>query len=230
MKMLLTFLLVFLVATAAWGQKPAGVMNGSDTRVECSFNSVAWVWDFAQGDQGFTTGQCDTEGLPLWEWGTESVEFPAMNVWGTVLNGSYVSEAGESLISPWWLVDASNYLVQLVHYYDIETSYDGGNLLVNGVVVPPMNGYPDDELSDSTSFYAWCVDGQPGFTGHDPVDFFASCFDLTEFVGQEVQLEFQFGTDSSVTYPGWYFASITVGSDVVATEQTTWSAIKATFD
>ena len=229
MKSLLVILCIMIMATVAWGAKPPGIMNGTPERIECTFTYVAWEWDFAQGDHGFTTAMCDAEGLPTWAWGTESTEFGPMDVWGTVLNGDYESQTGEALISPIWTVDASNYLVQLVHWYDTEPSFDGGNLMVNGVVVPPFDGYPDDELCDSDSYYAWCVDGQPGFTNHDPTDFFASCFDLSEFIGEEVQLEFQFGSDSSVTYPGWYFASVTVGGDVVASDAQTWSQLKAIY-
>ena len=50
------------------------------------------------------------------------------------------------------------------------------------------------------------------------------------FFGEEVQLEFQFGSDSSVTYPGWYIGSVTVGGDVVGTEQMTWSTMKSLFE
>ena len=229
MKTLLTVLCILIMATAAWGAKPPGVMNGSTERVGCTFEYINWAWDFSQGDHGFTTGTCDAEGLPTWEWGTETVVFGSMDVWGTTLNGAYQSETGEALISPSWVVDDTNYLVQLVHWYNIENSYDGGNLMVNGVVVPPSDGYPDDELSDSTNYYAWCVDTQPGFTGEGPTELFASCFDLTDFIGEEVQLQFQFGSDSSVTYPGWYLAVVIVGTDLVATDAQTWTQLKATY-
>jgi hypothetical protein len=229
MKAALTFLLVMSLAAVALAEKPAGIMNGSDLRVECAFNYVAWTWDFAQGDMGFTTDTCDDSGAPVWAWGNESTAIPSQNVWATVLNGSYPNDSGQALVSPSWTVDGSNFLVQIVHFYDIETSYDGGNLMVNGVVVPPMATYPDDEISDSTTFYAWCVDGQPGFTGHPGGGLAASCFDLSQFTGQEVSLRFQFGSDSSVTYPGWYIASVTVGSDVVATESQTWTHIKGLY-
>lgn len=228
MRIVLTILCVLLVATAAWGAKPAGEANGAINRVDCEFGYVAWTWDFAAGDQGFTTGTCDTEGVPVWAWGTESTEFAATDVWGTVLNGDYPVQAGEALISPIWLVDGSNYLVQVLHYYDTETSFDGGNLMVNGTVVVPTDGYPDDELCDSDSYYAWCVDGQPGFTD-GPSGWITSCFDLSEFAGQEVALEFQFGTDSSVTYPGWYLGAVTVGGDVVAEEGQSWTTVKGLF-
>jgi hypothetical protein len=229
MKAMLTVLCILTLVTVAWGAKPPGRIGETPERVECTFTYVAWEWDFAMGDMGFTTSTCDTEGLPVWQWGTESTYFPAQDVWGTILNAAYPNQAGEALISPSWLVDDSSYLVELIHWFDIETSYDGGNLMVNGVVVPPIAGYPDDELSDSTFYYAWCVDSQPGFTGHDPTGFFSSCFDLSAFVGQEVELSLQFGTDSSVTYPGWYLAKIIVGGDVVDNESQTWTELKALY-
>ena len=73
------------------------------------------------------------------------------------------------------------------------------------------------------------MDLQPGFSGHDPTNFFDSCFDLSAFIGEEVQLSFQFGSDGSVTFLGWYIATVYVGSDVVATDGTTWTQVKGLY-
>ena len=62
------------------------------------------------------------------------------------------------------------------------------------------------------------VDMEPGFTDDLNPDFITSCFDLSAFIGEEVALEFTFGSDSSVTYPGWYLASVMVGANVVGVE------------
>jgi len=225
MKTLLTVLLVVGITSVALAEKPVVQNDNAPTRMECPFENVYATWDFSDGDVGFTTGACDDGGLPVWELGV----FNGEDCFGTVIAGDYLNDSGDALISPSWMVDDSNKWVQIYHYYDIETSYDGGNLLVNGVVVDPLEGYPDDEISDSTSYYAWCVDGQPGFTGHDPTDWFYSCFDLTAFIGEEVSLNFQFGSDSSVTYPGWYIATIWAGGDVVATDGATWTQVKGLY-
>ncbi len=173
----------------------------------------------------------DTGGEPVWAYGTDS-NFPGLNIWATVLEGTYPANSGEALVSPTFHVDLSSSLVQIVHYYDTEFSFDGMNLMVGGVVVEPMSGYDDDIISDSTSYYAFCVDGQPGFSGHglDSWVMTTSCFDLAQFDGQDVELSLQFGSDTSVQYPGWYLGSIMVGgSEPVATEGVSWTGLKSMF-
>ena len=226
MKALLTTLCIIAIASVAWAEKPVQTLDDPVFLVECAFQNVVYNWDFAESDNGFTNAECDVEGLPIWEYGYQP-DFD-INIWATVLLDVYSYEAGQSLISPSFLVDASTYMVEVAHSYDIETSYDGGNLSVNGVVVEPMMGYPDDEISDSPFYYAWCVDGEPGFTGS--VDGLVhSCFDLSAFLGETVQLSFDFGSDNSVNYPGWWIFNVKVGSDVVPVDGTTWSAVKSMF-
>jgi len=229
MRTLILFLLLItlLAATLAIAEKPTSELPQRD-RLPCGLNTITYDWDFAQGDHGFTTAVCEANGLPSWEYGTES-SIPGSPgiVWGTVLNAPYESNTGDGLISPSFLVGIGTEMVEIHHYYDIETNYDGGNLTVDGVVVPPMVGY-DGVISESDSYYAFCTDLEEGFTGHDNT-WRTDCFDLSAFMGETVALEFDFGSDSSVTYPGWYIAWIKVGSVVVAEEEHSWGHIKGLY-
>ena len=228
MKKLLLILGVLALTTGALAEKPVIESNGVPApRMACDLSEVVYDWNFADGDQGFTTMMCDTEGEPVWQYGTDATYG---TVWGTILDGDYVSNAGEALVSPTFMVEATTQYVEVVHFYATENVYDGCNLAVNGQVVEPMAGYDVAELSSSSNFYAWCVDLEPGFTDDLNTDFITSCFDLGAFIGEEVALEFTFGSDSSVTYPGWYLASVKVGSQVVATEASTLSDIKALYE
>jgi hypothetical protein len=227
MRTLLAILCFVAIASVTWAEKPVQSIDVPGDRVECGFGYVEYYWDFSESDCGFTLETCDDHGVTVWEYGYWAGG--DRNCWITNLEGEYPSDAGESLVSPNFLVDSASFLVQISHGYNIETSYDGANLSVNGVVVSPMEGYPDDEISDSDSYYAWCVDGEPGFTGYSGGEPVYSCFDLSAFMDQEVQLSFDFGSDSSVTYPGWVIFSIRVGSSVVATEKVTWSAVKGMY-
>ena len=83
--------------------------------------------------------------------------------------------------------------------------------------------------STSTNYYAFCVDMEQGWTGHDIMQSL-DCFDLSAFMGEEVQVSFDFGSDSSVTYPGQYLLYVKVGAaGSTPTEGTTWGAIKGLF-
>ena len=171
--------------------------------------------------------ECDDGGVPVWEYG-EIPDAPIGNVWVTQLYNPYPSDAGEGLLSPAFMVDESTYLIEVEHAYVTESDYDGCNVKANGEVIHPMEGYPVDEISASTSYYAWCVDGQPGFTGVVD-DWVISCFDLSAFTGQEVELRFDFGSDSSVQNAGWIIRYVRVGGGVVANDGTTWSAVKGLY-
>jgi len=228
MKKLLLIVGVLALTTGALAEKPVIESNGVPApRVACDLNNVVYDWNFADGDQGFTTMMCDVEGEPVWQHGADATYG---TVWATVLNGSYVSNAGEALVSPTFVVDATTQYVEVVHFYATENIYDGCNLAVHGTVVEPMAGYDVPELNTSANYYAWCVDGEPGFTDDLNPDFITSCFDLSAFMGEEVALEFTFGSDSSVTYPGWYLASVQVGSQVVSVEASTLTEIKALYE
>jgi len=210
------------------------------TRVECEFVSVWGSVSFGDNPGEFTPEICDpTGGLPVWEWGVSTYVPPppapyGPNVWGTILNGPYNSDSGEGLISPSLVIEVGvNELVELVHYVDIETNYDGGNVVVidgsgGETVLEPMAGYPAT-ISTSTSYYAFCVDLELGFTGHDAT-WTTACADLTPWDGQEIQLRLDFGSDSSVTYPGWYLAGYSFGTDqTTPVEQGSWGTIKGLY-
>jgi len=227
MRILLTILSIAAVASIAWAEKPVQTVDNPIDRVSCEFGSVVYDWNFADSDHGFTTGPCDNGGVPIWEY-AEVTWWPDM-IWVTAADADYPIDTGDGLISPSFEVDESAYLVEIWHLYNIEPGYDGANLSVNGVVVDPIEGYPG-VISESTNFYAWCVDGEPGFTGFmspDPPVY--TCFDLSDFTGEEVQLSFDFGSDSIVTSRGWAIISVTVGSNVVANEGMTWSRIKGIY-
>jgi len=230
------FSMMALLAMPVMAHKNPGVMNNEWTRVDCGFNSVNWVWDGS-----FSSETCDTDGASVWAYGTDST-IPQTdcdgnaigNVLGTVLNADYPSDSGDRAVLGSITVSQATYLLQICHYYDIETSYDGGNVVVRvpgggWSVISPMGGYPDDQISDSTNYYAWCVDMEPGFTGHDLTGFVNDCFDLSQYMGSTIDLAVQFGSDSSVTYPGWFISSVVAGGQTTASESGSWSTIKSLY-
>lgn len=238
MRTLLLCICCLALASVATAQKTPvddGTLNWS--RVECGLQSVCWEWDGS-----FTQEQCDDMWTPVWMYGTDSTiptedcyGNPIGDVLGTVLGGDYPNDSGDrAILGGEFTVAPDCYLLEICHFYDIETSYDGGNVevIVGGspVVIDPVGGYPDDLIGDSTSYYAWCVDMQPGFTGHDPATFVLDCFDLSQFMGETVQIAVKFGSDSSVTYPGWFISSVMAGSDVpTPTTDTTWGRIRMLY-
>jgi hypothetical protein len=204
----------------------------------CNFSSVCINWDFAQGDQGFTPVSCG--GASVWQYGTESL-LPAVpgNVWGTVLNGNYLPSSGDGLLSPPFTVTPDCSWMEIQHYVYCEgyitgsgNIYDGGNVTVDEIVIPPVEGYTGVCNVGS----APCVLDEEVFagdvTGGVPVRTWGrGCFDLSQFMGMTIQVRFDFGSDSSVQYPGWYLAYVKIGTTQmpIPVEESTWGALKSLY-
>lgn len=231
MRATLTLLVLSLLLSGpTLAEKPFYPTEPYGNRVPCGLTTITFDWDFATSDHGFTTAACDTAGIPTWEYGVTTYVpgAPTGNVWGTVLEGDYAPDSGESLISPPFTVDGDTHLLEVEHYYDAENLWDGGNVTVNGEVITPMAGYPGI-ISVPGDWIAWCVDFEEGFTGLDS-GWITSCFDLSAYTGQEIQVTFDFGSDDMFVEAGWYIAAVRIGTDqMVPTESQTFGRIKAMF-
>ena len=179
-------------------------------------------------------GGCDpTGGGPAWEYGTSTIPGAPGDVWGTILAGDYPNDTGDGLSSPVFTVGPNSNMMEIVHYVHVESNFDGGNVTVDDVVISPMTGYPF-VISTSTSFYAFCTDMEEGFSGNSssgPSEAWVQrCWDLSAYDGQDISVRFDFGTDSSVVYPGWYLASVMIGGvGGTPVEETSWGSIKTLY-
>jgi len=202
-------------AAGAGPAAPGASSGGGDSGVRMSGMDAVHDWDFAVSDQGFTTATCDdTGGVAVWAWGACTVAGAPGNVWGTVLAGNYPQHAGQRLLSPPFAVTAETDTMEVLGYVHTETRFDGGNVKVNGTVLEPTVPYPDT-ISANPVYHAFCVDNQRGFTGNSgsgpSLNWAVRRFDLSAYTGQTIQVEFHFGSDSSVAYPGWYLGYVRVG-------------------
>ena len=68
-----------------------------------------------------------------------------------------------------------------------------------------------------------------GLTRGGRSTFVRDCFDLSAYVGEAVTVAVTFGSDSSVTYPGWYIAGVWAGAIVTPIEDGTWSTFKSLY-
>ena len=215
---------------------PAPEEDGS----KCNFSNVCINWDFAQGDQGFLPVPCGTTGAPVWQYGAETLVPGAPgNVWATILNGNYANSAGEGLLSPFFTVTPDCNWMEIMHYCYTEgyvtgsgNIYDGGNVTVDEVVIPPLEGYTGVCNVGTNG----CVRDEEVFAGDItagvPIRTWGkACFDLTPFMGMTIQVRFDFGSDSSVNRPGWYLAYVKIGNaeNPIPVEQSTWGGLKTLY-
>jgi len=208
--------------------------NGS----HCNFAEICYDWDFAVGDHGFVGAPCDADGLPVWQYGAEAtIPGAPGNVWGTILNGDYVTNSGEGLLSPpFEVVPGQCDWMEIQHYVHTEwfsptsTIWDGCNVTVNDIVINPFEGY--DGVAGTAP---QCVANEEvfaGFSSNGPSRTWGrSCFDLSQFVGETIQVRFDFGSDGSVVYPGWYLAYVKIGAtgDPIPIEKNSWGRVKSLF-
>ncbi|WP_211748913.1 S8 family serine peptidase [Paenibacillus sp. Marseille-Q4541] len=139
-------------------------------------------------DNGWTHSGTGDE----WERGVSVSPGPTVpvtepNVWGTDLDSTYENSANFSLVSPVIdLTNAENAALTFNQWYEIETNYDVGYVEItsNGGTTWTELG----KFSNSTNGKQW----SPVF------------YDVSSYIGSEVQVRFRLKSDSSVVKTGWY--------------------------
>jgi hypothetical protein len=204
----------------------------------CPFEDVCCWLDFNVEHCNLIFMPCGGE--PVWEWGVP-VGIPDVGcddvvitkVLGTVLADHYPPSAGEiAMIGPYMITEEC-WCMELCHFYDTEAYFDGGNVKVSTdagatwELITPARGYDELETYSGNA----CIPGEPAFSGHQFNDtFLRDCFDLRDYIGQDVWFGFFFGSDSSIQYPGWYLKWIKTGGGYMnPVEDTSWGAIKAMY-
>ncbi|HOC43401.1 MAG TPA: M14 family zinc carboxypeptidase [Thermoanaerobaculales bacterium] len=177
---------------------PASLLNFALAPLEVAFET-----DLEVDDGGLASSQG-------WQWGSPSGAgnpgaHSGTKVWATNLSGDYQQNAH-------WYLDlaavpiAGGGRISFWHWYEFESSWDGGNLSVRPAgsgsytLLTPDGGYPSSDVSAL---------GQPGFTGTTG-EWQEVSFELGEWAGQTVDLRWHFASDSSYEYLGWYLDDITV--------------------
>ncbi len=192
-----------------------------------------FAWDFEADNGGFAgTG-------PDWQWGAPTsgpgAANSGVNVWATQLGGNYSSSSNSKLDAPSVTVPSSHTYAQLSfwQWYDTEQNYDGGNVKVSTdggstwTILTPDVGYTGTATSGNAA-----IPGEPCFSGHNQKFWQLVTCDLTPYKGQSVVIRFDFGSDSSVQYPGWYVDDVRIegAEDTAGPEFVSRSIPLSTFD
>lgn len=214
----LILFLAFTASVATASERPAA--PGLQAHASCELITVAYDWDFAVSDQGFTTSACANE---AWAWGATAVPGAPGTVWGAALTGDYPSNAGDALISPPFVVTAAASRLEILHHVAVEPDYDGGNVSVGGVALVPISGYP-------SNLAPLCAGASGAYSTYIDDSWMTECFDLGPYLGQQIQLQFNFDSDGSWEFSGWHIAYAKVGSsDPVPAESDSWGLLKAQY-
>ncbi|HPR18175.1 MAG TPA: carboxypeptidase regulatory-like domain-containing protein, partial [Candidatus Cloacimonadota bacterium] len=191
------------------------VQDGQTTTVDFSLEGYAFWNDFESNN-----GQLLSNNTSGWQWGAftsgPNTGYSGTNGWGTVIGGDYTASANWTLDTPVaYQVEAPNAALTFWHWYDIESSWDGGNVKISTdlgttwSVITPLTGYT------GTGNNSCPLAGEPIFCNTVAGDFWAFLeFDLSPYVGQNIMIRWHFGSDSSVQYAGWYIDDVAISGCV----------------
>ena len=83
---------------------------------------------------------------------------------------------------------------------------------VNGSVIMPCGTDYFGVISTTDKYNPHCVNSEPGFYGgnDNPRFWMEHSFLLSDFIGQTIQVRFDFGSDEQTTFPGWRIGRVRV--------------------
>lgn len=208
----------------------------------CPFQYPCHIIDFNAGPNGWTSLACGTGPIP-WQWGVPTIGVPTTacdgvpvtNVLATNLTGVYPVLKGEAAVIGPYVLPPWCRTLELCHFYDYESNYDGGNVKISTdggstwTLIEPVSGYTT--TLTSTSYPAQCVWQQKVFSGTSTT-FIRSCFNISAYSGQTIKIGFFSGSDSYATTDyGWYIKWVKLGTDQEPSpvENTSWGTIKAMY-
>lgn len=146
-----------------------------------------------------------------WEWGTSTYSgaHSGTKVWGTRLNTQYPNGAIYSLTSP-EIYLGQNFALEFYHRYDMEATYDGGNLKIstnNGgswTLIHPEGGYTNQNLAAL---------GEAGYSGTQ-MAWTAARFDLSAYSNQNARFKWTFASDNMIQGEGWFIDDVSTSGHI----------------
>jgi len=169
-----------------------------------------YYWNFEDNDGGFVSNNPTG-----WQWGIPSYgpsnAYSGDKLWGTVLDNDYPNGANLILETPEsYLIPLFSPILCFWHWYEIESSWDGGNVKVSSdggltwSVIEPVNGYTGTANTSNP------LSGEPIFCGTGQGYWEYEEFDLSSYAGQNLIFRWHFGSDNTVTYSGWYIDEVAI--------------------
>ncbi len=128
--------------------------------------------------------------------------------WGTYLNANYDNSMYATITSPAYdLTGLTSPMMQINHWYNIELNWDGGNVKIsddNGstwTILTPTVAYPVAAVNAANVG----IPGEPAYSGTNTSNHWHTVqFDLSSYDTSTVMFRFDFGSDPSIPYEGWY--------------------------
>jgi len=193
-----------------------GFYDQTNVLVNCSIYEgyLNYEQDFETSDGDFVS----TGGL--WEYGTPSAGPSGAQsgdyCWGTDLDANYGNDEDATLDSPAISIPSGvSYTLTFWNWYDTESGYDGGNVKIstdNGASWQLLGSYQNPYPEDAASSNNVGIPGEPCFSSSSS-GWIETSFDLTDYAGETIMLRWHFGSDGSVSDPGWFIDDVSITGD-----------------
>ncbi|MBN2364123.1 immune inhibitor A [candidate division WOR-3 bacterium] len=203
--------------TATFVTDPGGSVTTNDT-VVVDFHT--WLFqDLYVEDFEADSGNMTVTGTAsVWQWGAPTsgpgAAYSGSNVWATVLAGNYPNSANAQLTTPGITLPADMSASECYFWmwWDSEASYDGANMKIStdGTTFNIFTGVAPAYTGTGNSSNP--LNGQAIWTGHvaGMNAWNQYTMDLSTYGGQTIWLQWDFGSDGSVAYPGFYIDDVTI--------------------
>jgi|GEM_PF-220399 len=161
---------------------------------------------------GSLTGNNDWQiGAPS---GTSPRAHSGMRCWATILDGNYSQGPRlSSLTTPYYRVFSNWASFSFWQWFEIQGRFDGANVKVSVnrgsfQTIQPVGGYP---ISSIYTGFGNPLAGQPGYSSVGGTAWTKAAFDLhgVAVEGDSIAVRFEFGSDNSLQYRGWYVDDLT---------------------
>ncbi len=170
-------------------------------QVMLSVGTTGMLTDFEADNGNFVPSPA----MNGWQWGTDTVAgaHSGVKAWGTLINQQYPNNVTWTVTSPEVYI-GSNFVLSFWHWYDMENTYDGGNVKIssNGGntwnLLTPEDGYPLTNVAALNS---------PGFSGSNQSWTEVRCA-LASYQGQNVRFRWTFAADTMIQGQGWYIDDV----------------------
>jgi hypothetical protein len=149
-----------------------------------------------------------------WAWGNPTAgpggAYSGAKCWGTGLTSNYIASANWKLDSRRFVATSNNPQVRFMHWYQIESGWDGGNVKysTNGTTWTLLSPiiYPYNGIANTANAG---IPGESCYTGTGGTSWQQAGFVVPVNSGQQFWIRWHFGSDPSVQYAGWYIDDVT---------------------
>lgn len=168
--------------------------------VEAPETEETWIFDFI-------------EGTTIWEVNDDDPANSGIRSW-SIENTNTDNDQILFLAAP-FRIEGTQPVLRFYHRYETETGYDGGFVEIStdgGNLWSPVSKekYFRGPQLRPLNYSTFAMPGLEAFSGSTNGEFVASYVDLSDYIGQDVQVRFRFGTDDIESRDGWYIDDIEI--------------------